>query len=103
MMTQEPQISIEHRPRVDLERHGYACFKGSDLSLPHHLQQALDLLLLEYEALPPDPYCATGNRYRRHSRYVLLPWLDLLEPRPISQYTQGRELNPTDGGVVEQK
>jgi hypothetical protein len=50
--------------------------------------------------MPPDPYCASGNRYRRHSRYVLLPWLDLLEPRPTAQYFQDRELNPTDGGMT---
>ena len=30
----------------------------------------------------------------------MLPWLNLLESRPISQYTQDRELNPTDGGVI---
>jgi len=99
-MMQEPTISIERWPRKDLERQGYACFKGSELSIPNHLQRDLSLLRQEYEALPPDQYCESGNRYRRHSRYVLLPWLNLLEPRPISHYTQDRELNPTDGGVI---
>lgn len=97
---QESKISTERWPRKDLERQGYACFKGSDLAVPHHLQRELSLLRQDYEALPPDQYCKSGNRYRRHSRYVLLPWLSLLEPRPISQYIQDRELNPTDGGVI---
>lgn len=97
---QELAISIEPRPRKDLERQGYACFKGLDLSIPHHLQRELSLLRKDYESLPPDQYCESGNRYRRHSRYVLLPWLKLLEPRPISGYVQDRELNPTDGGMM---
>ncbi|MCH8979559.1 MAG: 2OG-Fe dioxygenase family protein [Armatimonadetes bacterium] len=50
--------------------------------------------------MPADPYCESGNRYRRHSRFVLLPWLDLLVPRPITQYLQDRELNSKDGGMV---
>ncbi len=58
------------------------------------------MLRQDYETLPPDQYCESGNRYRRHSRYVLLPWLNLLESRPIAQYLQDRELNPTDGGVI---
>ncbi len=97
---QERKISIEGWPGKDLERQGYACFKGSDLSFPHHLQRELSLFREDYGALPPDQYCESGNRYRRHSRYVLLPWLNLLESRPISQYIQDRELNPTDGGVI---
>ena len=99
-MTQELKISIERWPRTDLERQGYACFKGSELSVPHHLQRELSLLRQDYEALPLDQYCESGNRYRRHSRYVLLPWLNLLESRPISEYIQDRELNPTDGGMI---
>ncbi len=97
---QELKISTERWPRKDLERQGYACFKGTDLTVPYPLQRELSLLRQDYEALPPDQYCESRNRYRRHSRYVLLPWLNLLEPRPISQYIQGRELNPTDGGVI---
>ena len=73
-MMQELKISTERRPRKDLERQGYACFKGSDLSVPHDLERELSLLRQDYEALPPDQYCESGNRYRRHSRYVLLPW-----------------------------
>ena len=99
-MTQELKISIERCPRTDLERQGYACFKGSDLSVPHRLQRELSLLRQGYDALPSDQYCESGNRYRRHSRFVLLPWLNLLEPRPISEYIQDRELNPTDGGMI---
>ncbi len=99
-MIQELKISIERWPRKDLERQGYACFKGSDLSVPHHLQRELSLFQRDYEALPADQYCESGNRYRRHSRYVLLPWLNLLESRPTAQYIQDRELNPTDGGVI---
>ncbi len=99
-MIQELKISIERSPRQDLERQGYACFKGSDLSVPQHLRQELSSLRRDFETLPLDPYCASGNRHRRHSRYVLLPWLDLLESRPISHYLQDRELNPTDGGVI---
>ena len=97
---QELKISIERWPGKDLERQGYSCFKGSDLSVPHNLQRGLSLLRQVYGALPLDQYCGSGNRYRRHSRYVLLPWLNLLEPRPISQYVQDRELNPTDGGLI---
>ena len=99
-MIQGPTISIEPRPRNDLERQGYACFKGRDLVISSRLQRELSLLLDSYETLPLDQYSESANRYRRHSRYVLLPWLNLLEPRPISQYTQDRELNPTDGGVI---
>ncbi len=99
-MRRELKISIEQWPRKDLERQGYACFKGSDLSIPHHLQRELSLLRQVYEDLPSDQYCESGNRYRRHSRYVLLPWMNLLESRPISEYIQDRELNPTDGGII---
>ena len=53
-MTQELKISIERWPRTDLERQGYACFKGSELSVPHHLQRELSLLRQDYEALPLD-------------------------------------------------
>ena len=100
VMIQELRISIEQSPRQDLERQGYACFKGSDLSVPQDLQQDLNSLRRDYETLPLDQYCESGNRHRRHSRYVLLPWLNLLEARPISHYLQDRELNPTDGGVM---
>jgi len=95
-----PKISIEPRPRNDLERQGYACFKGRDLAISPLLKRELSLLLDSYETFPLDQYCKSANRYRRHSRYVLLPWLNLVEPRPISQYTQDRQLNPTDGGVI---
>lgn len=97
---QELKISTERSPRQDLDRQGYACFKGSDLTVPQHLQRELNSLRKDYETLPPDQYCESGNRYRRHSRYVLLPWLNLLEVRPISQYIQDREFNPADGGVI---
>lgn len=97
---QDIEISTERCPRKDLERQGFACFKGSDLAVPDHLQRELSLLRQAYEALPLDQYCKSGNRYRRHSRYVLLPWLRLLELRPTSQYIQSRELNPTDGGMT---
>jgi len=99
-MTQQPTISAERSPRRDLEQQGYAYFKGASLSLPPSLQRELSLLEQDYEHLPADQYCESGNRYRRHSRYVLLPWLDLLEPRPVSYYIQDRELNPADGGVT---
>ena len=59
---QEPTISIGRWPRRDLERQGYACFKGSDLSVPHNLQRELSLLQQDYEALPPDQYCESGKR-----------------------------------------
>ena len=86
-MIQELRISIEQSPRQDLERQGYVCFKGSDLSVPQHLQEDLNSLRRDYETLPLDQYCESGNRHRRHSRYVLLPWLNLLEARPISHFT----------------
>ncbi len=94
------RISIRRSPGIDLERQGYACFKGSELSIPRGLERELRELRQEYGVLPLDQYCEAGNRYRRHSRYVLLPWIQLLEPRPISHYIQDRELNPEDGGVV---
>ncbi len=97
---QELKISIEQSPRKNLEHLGYACFKGSDLSTSPHLRRELNAFCASYETLPADPYCERGNRYRRHSRFVLLPWLGLLEPRPITQYLQDRDLNPTDGGMV---
>ena len=99
-MVQDLKITIERSPCKDLEDQGYACFNGSDLSIPSHLQRELDLFCAAFETLPQDPYCENGNRYRRHSRFVLLPWLGLLEPRPISQYYQDRELNSMDGGMA---
>lgn len=97
---QKIRISSGIRLRKDLEQQGYTCFKGSDLTIPNHLQTDLDLLRESYEDLPLDQYCENGSRYRRHSRYVLLPWLDLLEARPISQYHQDRGFNSVDGGMV---
>ncbi len=99
-MVQSPKIFIQQKLREDLERQGYACFKGANLSIPQDLRRELDLLVRDYEDLPPDQHCEGGNRYRRHSRYVLLPWLNLLEPRPVSHYLQSRDLNPKDGGVI---
>ncbi len=93
-------ISIEQWPHKDLERQGYSCFEGTDLCISPDLKRDLDSLRKDYEELPLDQYCETGNRYRRHSRFVLLPWLNLIEARPIEHYVQDRELNPTDGGVV---
>lgn len=99
-VTQGSKISTDQEPRADLKRQGYTCFKGSGVAVPHHLQQDLSLFRQEYESLPLDQYCKSGNRYRRHSRYVLLPWLKQIESRPISHYLQARELNPTDGGMT---
>ena len=97
---QELKISIDQSPRKDFESQGYACFNGSDLSISSHLRRELSSFCGAFETLPADPYCERRNRYRRHSRFVLLPWLGLLEPRPISQYLQDRDLNPTDGGMA---
>ena len=99
-MVHELNISIEHSPRKNLIDKGYACFNGSDLTISSNLRRELNSFCAAYETLPADPYCERGNRYRRHSRFVLLPWLGLLEPRPITQYLQDRDLNPTDGGMV---
>ena len=97
---QAPQISTGRRLRDELESQGFAYFRGTDLGVPPQMQRELELLQRDYEALSPDPYCEGGNRYRRHSRFVLLPWLSLLEVRPVSHYLQDRHFNPDDGGVV---
>ena len=88
-----PEISLSsgNEFRNDLKQQGYACFKGSDLTIPNHIKMNLDLLRDSYKALPLDQYCKNGSRYRRHSRYVLLPWLGLIEARPNSNYHQDRE------------
>lgn len=98
-MEHELKITIERSPRKDLEDQGYSRFDGSDLGFSSDLQKDLDSFCDNFDNLPKDPYCADGNRYRRHSRFILLPWLGLLEPRPISHYFQDRDLNSMDGGM----
>ena len=97
---QDLSISIEKSPRDDIETQGYACFMGPDLSMSPHLKRELDSFCSAYEGMPADKYCKSGNRFRRLSRFVLLPWLGLIEPRPVTQYLQDLDLNPQDGGMV---
>lgn len=63
-------------------------------------------LVKALEALPPDPYGRSRNRYRRYSQAVLLPWAEQLEWVPdlldfsggYTEYFQG-DYNPEFPGI----
>jgi hypothetical protein len=93
------RIAVTVPLRKDLETKGYSFVEGKGFVLDAKLQKAVDGLCASYDQLPVDPY-SSGKRYRRLSRFVLLPFAEVLEPRPTSEYFQAANLNPVDGGMV---
>jgi hypothetical protein len=83
----------------NLLHRGYAVCSANDIGLEPELRAGWERLTLAYDQLPPDPYCKNGNRFRRHRRFVALPWARQIVPRPPVPYQQGTSFNPTDGGV----
>ncbi len=101
-------MSYGHRgaicSEIDLHRQlkdqGYLHVESADLRVAEDLLPALGALEEAYESLPLDRYCSDKNRRRRHSRFTLLPWEPHISLRPLSAYSQKRELNPDHGGLV---
>lgn len=83
-----------------LQEKGFAHLESDEIRVPSDLLPALYDLEKAYERLPLDSQCPQQNRFRRHSRYILLPWELYLSQRPTVDYFQKRDLNPVDGGVV---
>jgi hypothetical protein len=91
-----------------LRKDGYARFVIDDefVGFPVH---KLHAALLEASGdLPLDRHCGEGNRYRRFSQYLLLPWKRWMSPLPMNcdpldgeyvEFFQEESLNPGDGGI----
>src|SRR5206468_1073692 len=70
--------------------------------IPAQLEQAFKQFKDESLDLPLDKYAPDGTRYRRHSRFVYLPWKGYLTHRPVQGYFQDPTLNPVNGGVIRE-
>lgn len=88
--------------------HGYAYVSGKDLACPTHLTEPWEALKSSFAHLPLDRHSSDGNRFRRYSQFIALPWrhtFELLPPvwdarrgEEVTEYFQDTSYNPTDGG-----
>lgn len=86
--------------KEELARKGFTHLKARDLLIPDKLERAFKHFKEESLDLPLDQYAPDRTRYRRHSRFVQLPWDGYLTHRPVHGYYQDKALNPVNGGVV---
>jgi hypothetical protein len=91
-------VGTLNRTQSMLREVGYVRFRlGGELPAAD-LEQHLSELRREFNKLPADPYGGEGNRFRRYSRAVLMPWSGHLEwipnafdedGKPAAEYFQG--------------
>lgn len=99
---------LQKQTSQEVRDQGYACMSGKALACPTRLQWAWEELKVSYAHLPPDRHSPDGNRFRRYSQLVALPWCAMFELLPpvwdprvgeaVTEYFQDASDNPTDGG-----
>lgn len=83
----------------NLRGRGFCRITPAEYIIPPGLVPALEALTDQCRDLPLDPRARNGERRRRHGRYLLLPWMDVLVFRPVTTYYQDAAVNTEDGGV----
>ncbi|UYA61303.1 hypothetical protein NAL19_3230 [Pectobacterium sp. F1-1] len=76
---------------------GYCQLDSDDFSLTDDQKSDLHIIQRHFDSLAQDPYDQKSGRYRQHSKYVLLPCLDLLIPQSSEHaYSYKQDINFND-------
>jgi hypothetical protein len=98
MALQNHIVSIKER----MLRDGFCHIKLTDLNLSPGEISRLEEIQQHFNSLSQDSYNLGANRFRQIRRYTLLPYADVLTPRPVtaSAYLQNLNFNPEAGGQL---
>lgn len=91
--------SSENHIKYDLKTKGFSYIPSQRITVTPDLAISLYELVSECADLPVDPYCETGNRFRRFGKGTINPETMEFEFSGKSIYSQPAFLNPVDGGV----
>ena len=97
------QLACLRIAREDMIRNGFAYLSGDDLVLTDTQRLELELIRNYFDGLPLDIYDEESSRYRRHSKFYLLPFAGLLIPAAQqATYSQHAQFN-SEAGMEERK
>ena len=78
-----------------MKKHGFCHLRGTDFSLSDEQFSDLKEIQEYFHSLPVDPYDDAGQRLRQLSRYIIIPFKQILIPRPdkSTRYVQNIRYN----------
>lgn len=101
-MRKQLDLACSANAKQQMIENGFCYVHGHQFLLSDELRNDFSKVRQRFNELPRDPYGGGANRFRNLRRYSLLPYADVLVPRPpeASTYEQSVALNKDAGGFV---